>query len=166
MRPIQPIIADVNVRREEIVGPKVEISEQSELILRSLPQWFGIEESLLDYAKATRRLPTFAVVDKQVAIGFISLSEHFPESWEVHCIAVHASHRGQGLGRALLEHAEGWLKLQGARFLQVKTVAADRDGATYAETRGFYLRMGFVPFQVFPELWDPRNPCLQMIKML
>lgn len=105
-------------------------------------------------------------MDEQVAFGFISLSEHFLESWEVHCIAVHASHRGQGHGRALLEYAEDWLKRQGARFLQVKTVAVDRDGSAYTETCGFYAAVGFVPLQVFPDLWDPHNPCLQMIKML
>lgn len=160
------IIAGVNARRQQIVGPKLEIREQSEEILRSLPQWFGIEEGLLHYAEATGRLPTFAVMDEQAAIGFITLAEHFPESWEVHCIAVHASHRGQGHGRALLEHAEDWLKPRGVRFLQVKTVAADRDDAAYAETRGFYARVGFVPLQVFPELWGTHNPCLQMIKVL
>ena len=149
-----------------IVGPELEIRAQSEEILRSLPQWFGIEQSLLEYAEATRRLPTFAVMDEQAAVGFVSLAEHFSESWEVHCMAVHASHRGQGHGRILLEHAEVWLKSRGARILQVKTIAADYDDPAYAQTRGFYVRMGFVPLQVFPELWEPHNPCLQMIKVL
>ncbi|WP_428102429.1 hypothetical protein [Candidatus Rariloculus sp.] len=69
-----------------IVGPKVDIRAQSEEILRSLPQWFGIEEGLLAYAEATSHLPTFALMNEQSAMGFISLDEHFSESWEVHCM--------------------------------------------------------------------------------
>lgn len=149
-----------------IVGPKLHIGAQSEEILRSLPQWFGIQEALLEYADATSRLPTFVLMDEQTAKGFISLDEHFSGSWEVHCMAVHARDRGKGYGRALLAHAEAWMKPRGARFLQVKTVAASADDPAYAQARGFYVRMGFVPLQMFPELWDSHNPCLQMIKEL
>lgn len=36
----------------------------------------------------------------------------------------------------------------------------------YAQTRRFYERLGFAPLDVFPTLWSPRNPCLQMVKVL
>jgi hypothetical protein len=26
--------------------------------------------------------------------------------------------------------------------------------------------MGFTPLEVFPELWSPNNPCLQLVKFL
>lgn len=120
----------------------------------------------MNYADATLRLPTFALMEKRKAIAFISLNQHFPESSEVHCMAVHRTHRGEGLGRVLLEHAEHWLRSRNTRFLQVKTVSASLDNAAYEQTRGFYARMGFVPLQEFPELWDPHNPCIQMIKVL
>ena len=120
----------------------------------------------MHYADATLRLPSFALMEKRKAIAFISLNQHFPESSEVHCMAVHREHRGKGFGRALLEHAEHWLRSGNTRFLQVKTVSASRDDAAYEQTRGFYARMGFVPLQEFPELWDPHNPCIQMIKVL
>ena len=70
------------------------------------------------------------------------------------------------MGRALLAHVEGWLLDRGAAFLQVKTIAATCDDAAYAETREFYARTGFVPLEVFPELWSPRHPCLQLVKAL
>ena len=81
-------------------------------------------------------------------------------------MAVHADCRGSGLGTSLIEHSQAWLRRQGARFLQVKTVASTSASAEYAETRKFYEAMGFTPLEVFPELWDPWNPALQMVKSL
>lgn len=92
--------------------------------------------------------------------------QHFPDAWEIHCIAVHAEARNKGFGKALVAHAEQWLAGQGVSLLQVKTVAAASSSKAYAETREFYDRLGFRPLQVFPELWSPRNPCLQLVKFL
>jgi coenzyme F420-0:L-glutamate ligase/coenzyme F420-1:gamma-L-glutamate ligase len=46
----------------------------------------------------------------------------------------------------------------------VKTLAPTRPDENYARTRAFYEAMGFTPLEVFPELWDPRNPALQLVK--
>ena len=81
-------------------------------------------------------------------------------------MAVQASCRGSGIGKSLVEQSQVWLRQRGARFLQVKTVASTSDSAEYAETRRFYEAMGFTPLEVFPELWDPWNPALQMVKSL
>lgn len=70
------------------------------------------------------------------------------------------------MGRALIAHAEAWLVVQGVSYLQVKTVAATSSSKAYALTRGFYARLGFEPLEVFPLLWAPQNPCLQLIKVL
>lgn len=128
--------------------------------------WFGIEEALQMYARDSALLPTFAAEADSRLVGFISLQEHFPESWDVHCIAVHADHRGTGIGSALLAHSEYWLGRTGVRFLQVKTVAATSPSKEYAETREFYRAKGFTPLEVFPTLWNPHNPALQLIKVL
>ncbi|HEX2540008.1 MAG TPA: GNAT family N-acetyltransferase [Caldimonas sp.] len=149
----------------QIVGPELNERAQCEEVLRSLPMWFGIEDALLMYADDTVRLPTFAAVDARV-LGFVSLMEHFPHAWEIHCIAVRAEARNGGHGRALMAHAERWLLDRGARLLQVKTVAATSPSPAYAETREFYARLGFTPLEVFPLLWAPQNPCLQLVKSL
>ena len=81
-------------------------------------------------------------------------------------MAVQAGCRSQGIGTALLAHAQDWLAGRGVCFLQVKTVAATSDSAEYAETRRFYEAAGFLPLEIFPELWDPWNPALQMLKVL
>jgi GNAT superfamily N-acetyltransferase len=72
----------------------------------------------------------------------------------------------RGHGKVLLKHSEEWLVGQGVRFLQVKTVAHTSKNAAYGETRKFYAASGFTPLEVFPLLWAPQNPALQLIKAL
>jgi GNAT superfamily N-acetyltransferase len=150
----------------QIMGPQLQQAAACEAVLRSLPAWFGIEEALVRYARESAELPTFAARGTSGLDGFVTLREHFPQAWEVHCIAVHANARGQGIGRALLEQAEAWLRLRAALVLQVKTIAMTKHCPPYEQTRAFYTRMGFIPLEIFPQLWAPHNPCLQMVKML
>lgn len=150
----------------ELLGPQLRLESQCEAVLRSLPQWFGIEEALRMYVSDTARLPTFALCEAGAVIAFITLMQHFAESWEIHCVAVHANARNRGHGTALLQHAERWLAGQGVRYLQVKTIAHASNSLAYAETRKFYLAKGFAPLEVFPLLWAPQNPALQLIKVL
>ncbi len=128
--------------------------------------WFGIERALQMYVEDSTKLPTFALEDNGHLIAFLSLREHFPTAAEVHCMAVAASARGRGFGSRLLAHAEAWLVGRGVEYLQVKTVAATSPSPEYAETRKFYAAKGFIPLEIFPELWDPWNPALQLIKRL
>ena len=146
--------------------PEVSARDECERVLRSVPQWFGIEEALLMYAADTTKMPTFLLRDGANVVGFMTLARHFSHAWEMHCVAIHADARGLGHGTALLAHAERWLLAQGAWLFQVKTVAATKDDEAYRQTRAFYGRRGFVPLEVFPTLWSARNPCLQMIKLL
>lgn len=149
-----------------IVGPHLKREAECEAVLRSLPRWFGIEESLLMYARDSGSLPTFAWELSGRVVGFLSLQEHFPQAWEIHCIAMDATARNQGHGSAMLNHAEAWLIARGVRFLQVKTIAASSSSAEYAESRMFYQARGFTALEVFPTLWSARHPALQLIKVL
>jgi len=150
-----------------IIGPELHREAECEAVLRTLPKWFGIEPALLMYARDSGLMPTFATVETGGAIvAFLTLQKHFPNAWEVHCIAVRADARSKGLGSRLLAHAEAWLAAQEVKFLQVKTVASTSASAAYAQTREFYARRGFTPLEVFPTLWDAHNPALQSIKVL
>lgn len=51
-------------------------------------------------------------------------------------------------------------------MLQVKTLAASHPSHEYALTRLFYERIGYVSLEVFPELWAPHLPVLQMVKFI
>lgn len=149
-----------------IVGPNLQREKDCETILRSLPNWFGIEESIQMYVRDSSLVPSFGFASNSTLSGFISLKEHFPGAWEVHCIAVLATDRNGGVGSELLNHAERWLASKGVRFLQIKTIADTSADPFYAETREFYLKRGYEPIEVFSELWGPTNPALQLVKVL
>jgi GNAT superfamily N-acetyltransferase len=149
-----------------IRGPITGMAKDAETILRSLPEWFGIEQALLEYARNTEALPTFVAEQGGSVIGFLSLREHFAASWEIDCVAVHADTRAHGIGQALLQHAERWLFQRGAMFLQVKTLADSHPSQAYAETRRFYELAEFVPVEVFPTLWGERLPVLLSVKCI
>jgi GNAT superfamily N-acetyltransferase len=142
------------------------VQTQCELVLRSLPRWFGQEDSLLEYVRKTSELPTFISSSGSEISGFVTLRQHFAQAFEVTCLAVHASSRGTGVGRALIEQACRWARTQGGTLLQVKTLAPEHPSPEYAQTRAFYAAMGFVPLEVFPTLWSARHPCLQLVKVL
>jgi GNAT superfamily N-acetyltransferase len=89
----------------QLIGPTNTAGPHCERILRSVPRWFGIEHALLEYVADAARFPTFLVADRE-PVAFLTVREHFPQSWEVHCIAVHASRRRTGLGHCLHEHVE------------------------------------------------------------
>lgn len=151
----------VAVRSESLPG-------EVERLLRSLPDWFGIEQSNREYVDDARRLPTYAVRDPadDTVIGILLLKQHFPGAAEVHLMAVDPAHHRHGVGRALIRAAEADLRADGVRFLQVKTLGESRPNEHYARTREFYLSLGFTPLEEFLGLWDEGNPCLLLVKSL
>ena len=135
-------------------------SRIAEHVLRDLPEWFGIEEATQSYIDQAATLTTFAVADS----GFLSLKRHFPGTAEIWVMGVRRDAHRQGIGRLLVRAAEAWCAANGVDYLQVKTLAHTKDDANYARTRAFYTAVGFTPLEIFPELWDPRNPALQLVK--
>jgi GNAT superfamily N-acetyltransferase len=77
-----------------------------EEILRALPEWFGIEEALVQYVRDLPGLETYGAEASSGLIGFIALRSHNRYSSEIHVIGVRPEHHKQGLGRALIAHAE------------------------------------------------------------
>lgn len=136
-----------------------------EAILRQLPDWFGIESALVQYAADVDRFPTWLATgaDCRSATGFITVRRHFPESAEIHCLAVVSQRHRKGSGRLLVAHVEELLRRDGAKLLQVKTMGPSKPNAAYAQTLRFYRAMGFVPVEEFCTLW-PGLPCLQLVK--
>ncbi len=143
------------------------LSDQAivEHILRALPDWFGIEESLVQYVRDSAAMESWIAEVNQSPVGFITLNHHFPHATEIHCIAVLREHHRSGVGRALVQHAERLLRGRGVEFLQVKTLGPSRPCECYDRTRRFYEGMGFVALEEFKTLW-PGNPALQLVKRL
>ena len=149
-----------------IEGPCLGKAPLCEPILRSLPDWFGIEEAIVHYSAEIDRLPTFVACDTERVLGFVSLKQHNPFSAELYVMAVRQPMHRRGLGRALVDQAQEWLRGQGVEYLQVKTLGPSHGDPNYARTRAFYLAVGFRPLEEFRQLWNAQNPCLVMVKRL
>lgn len=139
--------------------------EAVEGLLRALPEWFGIEDSLLEYVEAARSAPTYLAVTENEVVGVLLLARHFPAAAEVTLMAVGPSHHRRGVGTTLLAAAERDLVAGGCELLQVKTLGPSHPDTHYAATRRFYAARGFRPVEELTDLW-PGNPCLIMIKVL
>ena len=138
-------------------------------LLRSLPEWFGIESSIVGYVESANELPTYlarpAGDDAHAPVGVLLASRHFPGAAEIHLMAVDRSLHRSGVGRALVSALERDLIADRVSFLQVKTLGPSHPDLGYAQTRLFYEAMGFAPIEEIHGLW-PGNPCLLMIKVL
>lgn len=135
-------------------------------ILRGLPEWFGIEESVQNYIREVESQDFFtASIDGRI-IGFISLKAHNRWTAEVFVMGVKRDGHRRGIGTRLLETAEEFLRYKGYKYLQVKTLGPSRPNDEYEMTRRFYEKTGFVPVEEFRTLWGEANPCLLMIKNL
>lgn len=149
----------------EISEPQLNQASLCELILRLLPQWFGIESAILHYVQEVDHLPTFLAWRQEQVVGFLSIKQHSEVAAEIYVIAVHPQLHQQGIGRQLVEAAENELRTLGVEYFQVKTLGASHPDPHYAKTRAFYESLGFKPLEEFLNLWE-ENPCLQMVKSL
>jgi GNAT superfamily N-acetyltransferase len=149
-----------------IEGPYFEKAAVCVPILRSLPDWFGIEAAIIHYSTEIDFLPTFLAFEAEHVIGFASLKQHTHYSAEIYVMAVLLGVHRKGIGRALMSQSQNWLKNRGVEYLQVKTLGPSHPDESYAKTRAFYEEMGFRPFEEFKQIWDENNPCLIMVKKL
>lgn len=138
----------------------------TEKILRSLPDWFGIEEATKAYISESKKLPMFVALLDQAPIGFLSLKKHGQFSCEVYVMGVMPTFHHKNVGKELIKQSEEYLSKQGFEFLQVKTLDKSRESEFYRKTRLFYQSMGFKKLEVFPTLWDETNPCLLLVKSI
>jgi heme-degrading monooxygenase HmoA/GNAT superfamily N-acetyltransferase len=142
-----------------------EKSRICEKVLRSLPDWFGIESAILDYIKDVQTMETWVAIESD-AVGFISLNKHNQQTAEIHVIGLLPEFHGKKVGSELIRAAEESLLSQGFKFLTVKTLSESCPDVNYDKTRKFYLKSGFIPFEEFKTLWGAHNPCLMMAKAL
>jgi ribosomal protein S18 acetylase RimI-like enzyme len=145
------------------------LSAAVEPILRALPQWFGIESAVKMYIHHAGENPTFLAVNTECnnqPVGFLTFIQHSPAAAEIYVMGVLPNYHRKGIGRSLIRTAETYLKAEGVKFLQVKTVSDEHPDEGYKRTRAFYKAMGFTLLEEFPDLWGPHNPCWQLIKKL
>jgi len=150
-----PDAAGIRIVSVEEATEKQRISRS---ILEALPAWFGISEAREQYIKESAAQPFFAALDAENVIGFLCLKETGKETVELSVMGVLKDYHRRGIGRKLFERAKKVAENSGYSFMQVKTVQMGRY-AEYDATNRFYRSLGFKEFELFPTLWDERNPC-------
>lgn len=170
-----PAIASVtdSKRLRDDPGLVVELSADSgrsrsvsERVLRSLPQWFGLEDAILAYIQEAAVLPTFIASEDDEDIGFLTLRPYESTAAEITAMGIQPNLHRRGYGRALIAAAEAHVRSEGRAILQVKTLGPSHPSEGYARTRAFYRSAGFVPLEETQAFWGASNPCLIMVKPL
>jgi len=142
---------------------KMEITDK---VLRALPEWFGIESSVVDYVNNIVDLPFWAVFDKDIPIGFLALKIHNSLHAEFYVLGILKDYHRQSIGRELFNTVQNYCIDNYYKYISVKTLDSTHSDVNYAKTRKFYEGIGFKPFEVHETLWGKSNPCLVMIKDL
>lgn len=148
----------------EITGDE-RIPEHVEAMLRSLPEWFGVESALLEYVQQAQVLPTYAARYDGHTIGICIVKFHTQHAAEISLVAVDPAWHRRGVGRALMETVERDLTQKGVEFVQVKTLGPSYPSGEFDGTRLFYEAIGYRHLEEIHGLW-PDNPCLILIKRL
>jgi ribosomal protein S18 acetylase RimI-like enzyme len=143
-----------------------EAARVAEAVMRALPQWFGLEEPLLEYVQAAKRLPTLIASDGPLSVGFLTIKQQMPQSAEIVAMGVLPEWHRRGIGRCLIGTASDLLGASGTRLLQVKTLGPSHPSQSYRDTRSFYESLGFIPVEETTAFWGEANPCLVMVKPL
>ena len=139
----------------------------AEKILRSLPEWFGIESAIVNYCEGVKTLPSYFVVRPDGSnIAFMTLKFHNQFTSEIHVMGVLKEFQSQGIGRLLVDKAEEIARERNSQYLMVKTLGPSHPDKNYARTREFYLNTGFCPLEEFRSIWDENNPCLILVKKI
>ena len=144
-----------------------ESGEKSDIcnkILRALPDWFGVEASIVDYVGQVRSMPFYAAFDGASPVGFVAVKVHNAFTAEVCVMGILREYHRHGIGGKLIERCRAYCMENGQEFLTVKTLDASAESESYKKTKLFYEAMGFRPLEVFPLHWDKDNPCLFMAK--
>lgn len=135
-------------------------------ILRSLPEWFGIESAIVNYIADVQSMPMLVAYDEEYPIGFLALNYHNKFTAEIHVMGILPEYHRKGIGKTLISEAEKLLRQEDFKFLSVKTLSESRPNKEYDLTRKFYFDVGFIPVEEFKTLWGEHNPCLFLIKSL
>lgn len=135
-------------------------------ILRQLPQWFGIEESLTEYVMNVENTIFLAAYDSEKQIGFISLKINNEYTAEIYVMGILEEYHKRGIGKKLVSEGEKILRKKNYKYLMVKTLGESHPDVHYKKTRAFYSNVGFYPLEEIVEIWGKENPCLLLVKNL
>ncbi|MFD3158735.1 GNAT family N-acetyltransferase (plasmid) [Haloimpatiens sp. FM7330] len=129
-----------------------EKSNVANCILRQLPEWFGIEESIIEYVNRVKSTDFYAVYYLDNPVGFISIKSNNEYTSEVYVIGILKKYHNHGIGKKLLKIVEESLIKDNVKFLMVKTLGDSHPDINYKYTRKFYKKTGFYPLEEIKEI--------------
>jgi ribosomal protein S18 acetylase RimI-like enzyme len=150
---------------KEIIDSSIK-AKISTTILNSLPQWFGIPESTMEYINMSKEYIFFAIYDESKPVGFMSLKPTSQSTIEIYVMGVASEYHRCGFGTKLFNTALTWAQKNSYEFMQVKTLDSSRPNKEYEITRKFYEKLGFKSLECLTEIWGNDNPCLIMIQYI
>lgn len=83
-------------------------------------------------------------------------------TWDIYWQAVAQEKRGQGIGSALMEAAEGEIRKKQGRLAIIETSSMP----AYANTRHFHSRHGYETIACLPDFYAPGDDKLILLKRL
>ena len=135
-------------------------------IIAGLPEWFGNEDGIVECAEAVRTHDGFVEEHAGAVRGFLTYALVRGREAEITWMAVAADARRTGVGTRLLARLVEQVRAAGLARLVVKTLSDREDpGPEYAQTRAFYLAMGFIP-EAELYIWGPENPAQLLAKSI
>ena len=150
----------------KISGPETSDVGGCEQVLRALPDYFGIEEALVQYLKDIETQPTFHAYLDRSLVGFLTITRHTAGSAEIHVMGVLPKEHRKGIGSELVRTAEHFLIQDGVVLFEVKTLGEAHPDENYKRTRAFYRAQGFLPLEEISDFWGKGLPTLFMVKPL
>ena len=149
---------------------ELEVGRQDEesvaRLLRALPEWFGLEAATQSYIDDARTFPTVLAQVDGAVVGALLWKRHYPESAEVHLMAVEPSYHRAGSARACSS---------APRTSCVPTVSAtsrSRPWALLVPTTSTSGPAGSTrpaassPLEELFDVWPEDNPMLILVKAL
>ena len=159
----EDIFEYIDIQEEKDDETKSDICES---VIRSLPEWFGIEKAVLDYIEGIKDKYFLSVKVGEIPVGFISIEDHNEYTSEIYVQGIVKELHGRGIGKRLFKIVEKKQSEEGKRFMTVKTLSDSHLDENYKRTRDFYSSVGFYPLEELEGLWGEDNPCLLMVKVL
>jgi ribosomal protein S18 acetylase RimI-like enzyme len=139
-------------------------TEYTNLILRTLHEWFGNEKGLLEYVNTIHQYPFWAAFDHDNCVGFFSGKINHNRTGEIYVCGIHPNYHRKGIGQLLYKELEKYCVGINCEYMIVKTVDENDTEESYGKTVKFYEKIGFKKLVTIPEVWDENNPCLIMVK--
>lgn len=116
-------------------------------ILRNLPEWFGVEQSIKEYVENVKDTDFYIAYELNIPIGFVSIKYNNSFTAEIYVMGILKEYHNQKIGKMLINKIQEDLKKDNYKFLMVKTLGKSHPDKFYKITRHFYISAGFYPLE-------------------